>query len=370
MNERIPQAEVEIAKESKTPRGGLLGKRLPLKSLEDFCQRMGIGLRSGVDIMRLLEIEAKMGTQANRQGARNIASAIQKGHTLANGLKSQDGLYPHLLVQMINAGEMGGSLERVLLYMSGYYRDLRDARGAFLQQIAWPVLQLCLALLVISGVIWLQDFLSTPSANPDEIQFDASGLGLRGWAGLKILWGWIFLFLGVSGLITFGIWKNWFQSHKTLLPLVRNIPVLGAVFTTLALSRLSMTMCMMLNAGVDARRCIREAFLATGNFYYISGMPKAEEQVVKGQSFAHAFEASQVMPREFIEAIEIGEMSGTETNSLERLAREYQERSRTALSRLASITGTVIWIGIAMFLIFVIIRMFMQYVNVLTSFSS
>lgn len=370
MQESKPGAPREIVAQAvSTPRGGLLTRSLPLKALEGFCQRMGIGLRSGVDIMRILEQETRLGSSAQRQGARNISELIRGGYTLADSLKLQGGLYPHTLVQMVMAGEAGGSLERVFLHMSGYFRDLRRTRGDFIQKVSWPIMQMGLALLILSAVIWLQEFFATPSAHPDDIQFDASGLGLRGTKGLITLWSWVFGLSIVFAVTSFGIWKNWGGCHKVLLPAIRNIPVIGTVFTTLALSRLSMTLSMLLNAGVDARRCIREAFLSTGNYYYISGMPVAEAEIEKGQAFATAFDASGVMPREFIEGLEIGEMSGTETNSLERLAAEYQERSQIALARLASITSNVIWVGIAMFLIFVIVRMFMQYISVLTSLS-
>ncbi len=258
-------------------------------------------------------------------------------------------------------------MDRVFLHMAEYYKDLRDARGDFLQRISWPLIQLGLAILIVSGVIVLQEFLSPSTPGPNDLKYDASGLGLRGMSGLLYFWTFLAIFFGTIGLVAFGIWKNWFGSHKVLVPLVRNIPVIGTVFTTLALSRMSMTLAMLLNAGVDAKRCIREAFKATGNFYYMSGMKAAEEEVGRGQSFAHALEVSEVIPNEFVQAIEVGELSGTETDSLERIAKDYQRRSKTALAQLAMATSVAIWAGIAIFLIFLIIRMFMQYINLLNN---
>lgn len=128
-----------------------------------------------------------------------------------------------------------------------------------------------------------------------------------------------------------------------------------------------MTLAMLLNAGVDAKRCMQEAFRSTGNFYYMSGMKRAVDEVEKGQSFAHSLDCSEVIPKEFVQAIEVGELSGTETDSLERIAHEYSRRSKTALAQLAMATSVAIWAAIAIFLIFLIIRMFMQYVNLLNN---
>ncbi|MFN9593677.1 MAG: type II secretion system F family protein, partial [Pirellulaceae bacterium] len=65
------------------------------------------------------------------------------------------------------------------------------------------------------------------------------------------------------------------------------------------------------------------------------------------------------------DALEVGEMSGTETDSLERLAEDYQERSKSAIQALASTASYALWGLIGMFLAFMIIRMAMQYINLL-----
>lgn len=144
--------------------------------------------------------------------------------------------------------------------------------------------------------------------------------------------------------------------------------MLGTALVTLGLSRLSITLSMLLNAGVDAKRSLKQAFLSTGNYYFIGGIDRAVRKVEEGASFGDAFAASQVLPEEFIESVRIGELSGTETESLDHLAQEYQERARAALNTIATIASFTIWLGIMLLLAFMIIRMAMQYLQVLNSF--
>jgi type II secretory pathway component PulF len=169
----------------------------------------------------------------------------------------------------------------------------------------------------------------------------------------------------VVGLIVWGIWKNWFGCQEKLMPWVRKIPVIGTVFTTLAMARMSMTMSLLLNAGVDARRVAKESFASTGNSYYQRGSANAYKEIARGQSFAQAMRAAETIPKEFIDSLEVGELSGTETDSLERLASDYQERSKAAMQALASTASYTLWVLIGMFLAFMIIRMAMQYINLL-----
>ena len=64
----------------------------------------------------------------------------------------------------------------------------------------------------------------------------------------------------------------------------------------------------------------------------------------------------------------IGELSGTETESMDHLALQYQERAKSALNTIATIASFTIWLGIILLLAFMIIRMALQYINMLNSF--
>jgi type IV pilus assembly protein PilC len=339
-------------------------RRMPLRAMENFCHRMAIGLRSGVSITKILEAEGRQGSPRHREVGKDMLQRVMSGETLAEAMGNQGGYFPPLLAQLIHAGESGGGLDRIFQFMSEYYRDLRTARSQFVARITWPAIQFVIALLVVSGLILLQGLLQT---NATDKPYDALGMGLRGWSGFVTFWAFAILVLGILGTIAFGIWKNWLNCHQTLIPLVRNVPILGPVFTNSALSRLSMTLTMLLNAGVDAKRSVRDAFKSTGNFYYMSGMKVAADQVEQGQSLAHSFEQSGVFPREFIEAIEIGELSGTETDSLERLAAEYQRRFQAALVQLSIALSTLTWLVISGVIIFFIFRIAMQYINLLNN---
>ncbi len=334
---------------------------MKLTTLSAFCRRMGIGLRAGVDILRLLEAETKNGGPRHRETMVRLGESIRSGSSLAKAMLDEKTYFPPLLIQLVYASELGGRMDRMFAYMADHYDQLKQTRAYFFGRITWPLVQLALAIGIIGAVILLQGLLSRNST------YDASGLGLKGLQGFSIYCGVVFIVLGSICLVTYGVWKNWFNCHRMLMPIVQRIPTLGTALTTLGLSRLSMTLSMLLNAGVEAKRSTKQAFLATGNYYFISGMDRAVREVEKGSSFGDAFEQSQVLPEEFIESVRIGELSGTETESLDHLAQQYQERAKAALSTIAAIASFAIWLSILLLMAFMIIRMAMQYVNLIYS---
>ncbi len=335
---------------------------MQLKAVAAFCRRMGVGLRAGVDILRLLESEQKSGNPRHHAAMQQLTDSIRSGSTLAKGMLDQKKYFPPLLIQMVHASELGGRIDAMFAYMAGYYEQLKETRAFFISRITWPLIQLAMAIAIIGLVILIQGILSPNST------YDASGVGLRGLNGFFLYCFVVAGFFGSLAVLAYGLWKNWFNCHRVLMPIIQRIPTLGTALVTLGLSRLSMTLSLLLNAGVDARRSVKQAFLSTGNYYFIGGAERAIKQVEQGASFGDAFAASKVLPEEFIESVRIGELSGTETESLDHLAQEYQERARGALNTLATIASFTIWLGIMLLLAFMIIRMAMGYINVLNSF--
>lgn len=337
---------------------------MKLRAVANFCRRMGVGLHAGVDILRVLETESRTGDARHRTAMRSILEEVRQGCTLSKAMFNSQGHFPAILIQLVYASELGGRMDATFLYMADYFDDLLQTRNFFLQRITWPAIQLVMAIGIIGLAILIQGLLARSSTGPT---YDASGLGLSGVNGF-------FLYIGVvSGVaivlatVTYGIWKNWFNCHRFLMPLVQRIPALGTALTTLGLSRLSITLSMLLNAGVEARRSTKQAFLATGNHYFIGGMDRALASIDKGESFGDAFDAAAVFPNDFLESMRLGELSGTETESLDRLAFQYRDRAKAALNLLATIASTVIWLTVMALIAFMVIRLGMQYVNLIYS---
>ncbi len=334
-----------------------------LTQVQNFCNRTATGLHAGVDILRILETEAKAGSSRYRDACRNTAERIREGYSLADAMRMQGDYFPPLLLKMVEAGEHSGQMDRTLRFMGEYYLDLKKTRQDFISQITTPVIQLLIAIAIVCALIFINGFFKSGSIN--EKPLDLTGVGLRGVSGVMIFLAIIGSISMVIGVISFGIWKNWFNCHNILVPLVRNIPVIGPVFTQTAMSRLSMTLSMMLGAGVDAKRSVREAILSTGNYYYMSGLPLTLQGIEKGQSLSESLAAPQVFPEEFIQAIEIGELSGSDSESLERMAIQYREKAQLALKQLAITAGFAIWFLIAAMIVTVIFIIFTQYLSLL-----
>ncbi len=341
--------------------------KISLKVAEQLCARFSTAIRSGIDPLKLLDMESKIGTKRHQAAAADVRQRLLGGDTLSEAMSHRSDYFPWLMTNLVDAGEQAGGIDKSFAYLSQYYRDLRNTRSSFLKQISWPVIQILLAIMIISLFIWLMGVLFN---DPSQDNYDPLGFGLKGVSGVLTLWFYIAVVSIAIGIVVRAIWKNWFGLHSLLMPLAINVPVIGAVFKYLALSRLTMVLSLLLNAGVDAIRAVQMAFTSTGNNYYIRQAPQSIAAVKKGQTLSESFAASRVLPREFIEAVEVGELSGNETESLDALARQYDSQAKNALLTMSVTASVLIWIMIAGLIIFLIFRFFLNYVNMIQDLSN
>lgn len=333
---------------------------MKLKSARDFCRRLGVGHRSGVDLLRLLDSESKNGPPQQREAVRFLREEASRGSTLADAMKEQGKFFPPLLRSMTKVGEATGSLERTLLQLAEYYQQQVTLRNNFQRAIAWPAIQFVIGVGVISLVIYIMGVLTSGSGGP---MADVLGLGLRGPGGVLKLWGMLILFFSVVAALVVGFQKNVGGVHN-VVPLLYKIPVLGPSLQTITLSRFTWTLSLALQTGLDPINAIALALDSTDSDFYRSGAKDAELAIREGATMTEALQATAVFPDEFLTQVEVAELSGTDAESIAHVAKDYDERAKAAMRMIAGIATGVVWLTVAGFIIFFIIRIVMMIAGV------
>ena len=127
----------------------LLGRIVKKLNLAYFSRTLGILLKSGVPIVRALEISAStLGNLAYRKRLEQAAIQVKKGENLASFLKGCRRLVPSMTAKMIDVGEKTGSLEETLFYLADFYEGEVDAVTKNLANILEPVLLIGIGLMV------------------------------------------------------------------------------------------------------------------------------------------------------------------------------------------------------------------------------
>ncbi len=128
--------------------GGLLRKA----AIARFTRTLGTLVASGVSILDGLEITARTaGNRVLHDAIMSSRASIAGGETISEPLK-RSGVFPPMVVQMINVGEQTGGLDEMLTKIADFYDDEVDSAVEALLSAMEPIMIVVLGV-VVGGMI-------------------------------------------------------------------------------------------------------------------------------------------------------------------------------------------------------------------------
>lgn len=313
-------------------------------------------MRAGMELLRLLEMESRQGSPRQRAAMMSLHDGAKNGELLSSLMEMEKPFFPPLLIAMTRVGEATGRMDRTLLALADHYDHRIVMRRSFIQSIAWPGLQLFGGIGVISLLIYLLGIL-TPAGGGE--MFDPLGFGLKGGSGVLVFWAYLATFFGAIAAMIWG-YKNNVGGVQNIIPLIYMIPVAGPAIQTIAIARFAWTLSLCLDSGLDPIQSIRLALDSTDNEFYRSAADGTEASIRSGMTLAETLRNTNLFPEDFITNVDVAEMSGTDAESIDSLAKDYDTRAKTAIKTLAGVATALIWLTVIGALIFLILRMAMN----------
>jgi len=130
----------------------LIGPLLRKAAIARFTRTLGTLVSSGVPILEGLEITARTaGNRVIHDAIMTSRASIAGGETIAEPLK-RSGVFPPMVVQMINVGEQTGGLDEMLSKIADFYDEEVDSAVEALLSAMEPLMIVVLGV-VIGGMI-------------------------------------------------------------------------------------------------------------------------------------------------------------------------------------------------------------------------
>ncbi len=337
--------------------------RISLKELAGLCHRLATSLEAGIDMRTVWRREAENASRAAlRTRFRVLADDVAEGRSLADALAATEDFFPPIFRELVNIGEQSGRLPDVFAQLHHHYLDQIARRRIFLAAIAWPMLQLTVAIFVVGFLIWILGVIGKSTGAP----IDILGFGLVGTRGLAIYAAFL-SGVGIAALILIRAVSRGMLWVRPLQRLALRIPALGKPLETLALARLAWALHLTMSTGMDVRRAVQLSLSAARNARYTDLLKPIDSWLSAGSSLHEAFANTGVFPREFLDTLEVGEQSGKLVESMDHLSAQYRDRAKAALAILTMLAGFAVWCMVALVIIVLIFRLFMFYLGTINS---
>lgn len=323
--------------------------------LVQFTQQLATLLGAGQPLDRALGILLEAPEDArSRRVIADIRDTVRGGAPLSQALERQHGLFSRLYVNMVRAGEAGGSLHETLQRLADYLERSQELKGRVINAMIYPAILLVVvggALLFLLGYVVPQFAQMYESLDVTLPWFTRAVLEI----GLRVRQGWI-VFIVVPALALLWVERKRRDAAFRLAfdAWLLKRPVVGPLVARLETARLSRTLGTLLRNGVPLLAGLGIARNVLGNRALAGDVAEAAEAVKNGAGLSGALSRNGRFPRLALQMIQVGEESGTLESMLLRTADTFDVETARSIDRmlaalvpvitllLASVVGVVI----------------------------
>ncbi len=315
-----------------------MGTKVSLKDLAVFSRQFATMINSGLSLLRALNILTEQ--TSNKELARVLGVVrddIETGSSLSTSMGKHPKVFPPLMVNMTRAGEIGGFLDSVLLQVAANYESEVKLRGKVKSAMTYPVVVFVLAMLMCCVMLI---FIVPTFAK----MFAQLGGQLPAPTKVLIFMSHTLRFLApllLVGLVVFSfVWRQ--VKHKegvrnVIDPIKLKMPVFGALFQKIALSRFARNLGTMMRSGVPILQSLEIVAETTGSIVLARATHAVQDSVRRGESLAKPLEQHKVFPPMVVQMMAVGEDTGALDTMLMKISEFYDQEVEATTEALTAL---------------------------------
>ncbi|MBT3785453.1 type II secretion system protein GspF, partial [bacterium] len=284
-----------------------------------------------------------------------IDRQVKEGKTLYEALSVYPYIFSETYRSLVKAGEASGQLHPILGKLAIYLEDQRRLKNKVLATLTYPAIMILASIGVVAVLMAyvVPNITSVLTAQNKELPFITTVLI----DSSSFLASWWHVILGAIGLALLTL-RQYYRSkggRRVLDRLFLSLPVLGSLFTKVAISRFSSTFAVLLRSGVEILKSLQIVKDVAGNVILAQALEKASQNVGEGSSLAGPLAESGVFPPIVIKMIESGQKSSNLELMLETIAEDYENEVENTILGLTSILEPLIILVMGGFVCFIVV---------------
>lgn len=296
------------------------------------------------DALRILS--EQVSSTRMRVMATRLLSDVLNGAALSDAMQRQP-IFAAEYVSIVRAGEVGGSLSRVLGELADLLERREEVRARIRSASTYPAILIALSLVsvvvIVGGLI--------PAIAPVFIQGGRPmPAGIAALVALNERWVEIVIGLvavvavaGIAALVALQVPQMRLAWDRRKL----RLPMLGGFVLDQDTARFARTLGTLLAAGVPLLQAATSARAVVRNGHVAAGLESTIESVRQGRALHDAIHAEGVLPPAALRMIAVGEQAGKLDKMLLRVAEMLEKQTQRSIEKFMTLFTPVLTVTIA-----------------------
>lgn len=335
-------------------------KALREAQIVQFTQQLATLLGAGQPLDRALQILLDLPeSDKARRMLERIRDQVRGGTPLSDALEAEQGSFSRLYVNMVRAGEAGGSLDDTLARLADYLERSANLKSSVINAMIYPAFLIGMVLtslmvLLVYVVPQFAPMFEDMGVEMPLITVVVLAIGNT----LKSFW-WLILAAIVFG---FGWLRRSMADPPSRLRIdgrLLKTRVVGDVIRKVETARLARTLGTLLKNGVPLLNGLTVSRNVMGNTVLAEAVAAAAEEVKTGGGLGYALSQSKNFPKLALQMISVGEESGELDTMLMKVADTFDVEVKNTLDRLLAAlvpaTTIVMTVVVAMIMLAIVL---------------
>lgn len=342
--------------------------KVKAKDLAIFCKQIATLLQAGLNILTCFNVIKNQITNKKLKNAvSNLAEDVEKGTTISSSMKRFPDVFPEILINMVEAGEVGGSLDNSFEKMAIQFEKEMKLKQKITNALMYPAIVIFVALAVLNLLLifviptFVGMFNDLGVELPPTTRFilNASTFMQNNWIVILILIALL--------IILINYYKKTPSGSVFFSKLRLKMPILGQISLFSSIARFTRTLSTLVSSGVPLVTAIETTKSLLNNSYIEDKFEGVVEQVRGGEGLSRPIANLEIFPELVPVMIKTGEESGTLEEMLSKLADLYENEVENMVTRLTAVFEPIMIVFLALIVGFmlasIILPMFKLYGN-------
>ena len=297
-----------------------------------FYQQLAVLVRAGLPIRGSL---ARLQERMSSPEITILTQKVNAGERIGEAFAAAR--FSPFECHLVTAGEQSAQLETIFEHLAEFWSRQREMRQDLLSQLYYPVTMLHLALAVAA----------------------LSELAVGSWTDVQVKLIEYFCGLYVIGVAVFFLvrfsWRSEMAQHFWL-----RVPIIGSTLSTAYAYRWITAVKLEFSAGISLSRAVPDAWRASGYVERERLAEEAEQALREGAQLSALMRGWKRLPRDWIDFIETGEVSGALETAFKNLekeaARAYAQAQQRMTQWMPKIASFIILLIVGALVIHIVYR--------------
>lgn len=338
----------------------LFAEKVTQKDIVVFTRQFSVMINAGLPLVQCLNLLASQSENKTfGKSINEIRKSVEAGDTFSDALRKQPKIFDTLYSNMIEAGEIGGILDKILVRLANYMEKAMKLKAKVKSALVYPTSIVVIAIVVVA---FLMIFVIPTFAQ----MFTDLGGTLPGPTRLVMAISGIFqhyTHVMIGAIIVFVIiFKRFYNTEKGRIiidTLVLKLPVFGPLIRKVAVAKFTRTLSTLISSGVPIIQGLDITARTAGQKVIENAILDTIDSIKEGQTIAAPLGRSKVFPPMVVQMIDVGEETGALDTMLEKIADFYDDEVDTAVEALTSLLEPILMCFLGVVIGFIVIAMYL-----------